>query len=75
MSKKNIEIVRKIISQATGSNINKINYETNSDDLVRWDSLAQIKIVTLLEKNFKKNINTTKAASLQSVKEICKFPN
>lgn len=73
MTKKNINIVKKIIAQATEEKIDKITYDTRSEDLMRWDSLAQIKILNLLEKNFDKKINTTKAASLKSVKEICEF--
>ena len=73
MTKKNINIVKKIIAQATEEKIDRITYDTSSEDLMRWDSLAQIKILDLLEKNFDKKINTTKAASLKSVKEICEF--
>ena len=73
MPKKNIDIVKKIIAKATQEKVDKITYNTKSEDIMRWDSLAQIKILNLLEENFNKKINTTKASSLKSVKEICEF--
>ena len=73
MIKKNLDQIKKIVSEATGQHIKNINLETKSSDILKWDSLAQIKIVSSLEKTFKKKINTTKAGSLKSIKEISEF--
>tara|TARA_B100000989_G_scaffold72938_3_gene51246 strand:+ start:7112 stop:7345 length:234 start_codon:yes stop_codon:yes gene_type:complete len=73
MNKKNLNVIKKIVSDATDQNIKNIKYETKSSDIFKWDSLAQIKIISSLEKIFKKKINTTKAGSLKSIMEISKF--
>ena len=42
-------------------------------DFERWDSVNHVKIILEIEKKFKKKINTSQMASLNSVSSIKKF--
>ena len=67
IEKKVIDIVKKSISSGKTIDIN-----TSSENNERWDSLAQIRIITLLENQFS-NIKTSDIEELKSVKEIIKY--
>ena len=67
IEKKVIDIVKKSISSGKTIDIN-----TSSENNERWDSLAQIRIITLLENQFS-NIKTSDIEELKSVTEIIKY--
>ncbi len=72
-SKDNLNEIFKIVSNATGISINKLDINTGMHDFERWDSVNHIKIILEIEKKFKKKITTSQMASLDSIKDIKKF--
>lgn len=72
-SKDNLNEIFKIVSNATGISINKLDIDTGMHDFERWDSVNHIKIILEIEKKFKKKITTSQMASLDSIKDIKKF--
>lgn len=69
----NIIILKKIISENTGINLDDININSCAEDFARWDSISHVKIMVAIEKKFKKKINTSKMSELNSVKKIDEF--
>lgn len=69
----NIIILKKIISENTGINLDDINIDSCAEDFARWDSISHVKIMVAIEKKFKKKINTSKMSELNSVKKIDEF--
>jgi acyl carrier protein len=69
----NLSEIFKIISKSTGISSDKLDINTAMHDFERWDSVNHIKIILEIEKKFKKKINTTQMASLDSVSSIKKF--
>ena len=43
------------------------------NDFAKWDSLKHLNLMLEIEKQFKKKINTSKMADLNSVDKILKF--
>ncbi|MDC0619936.1 acyl carrier protein [Candidatus Pelagibacter ubique] len=71
----NIEIsVKKIISKITSTPEKDINENTSMENLSKWDSLAQVKIIIDIEKKYKK-IKTSDLIDLTSVKDIVSYLN
>tara|TARA_Y200000002_G_scaffold353022_1_gene332142 strand:- start:896 stop:1120 length:225 start_codon:yes stop_codon:yes gene_type:complete len=69
----NIEIsIKKIISKITSTPEKDINENTSMENLSKWDSLAQVKIILDIEKKYKK-IKTSDLIDLTSVKDIVSF--
>jgi len=68
---------RKIINQIIAKNINqpasKINENSNSKMFTRWDSMAVVKIIIDLEKQFKIKIKPNELIKLKSIKNIYKL--
>ena len=61
--------VKKIISEITSTPEKDINKNTSMENLPKWDSLAQVKIILNIEKKYKK-IKTSDLMELTSVKDI-----
>jgi acyl carrier protein len=61
--------VKKIISEITSTPVKDINKNTSMENLPKWDSLAQVKIILNIEKKYKK-IKTSDLMELTSVKDI-----
>ena len=55
-SKDNLNEIFKIVSNATGISINKLDIDTGMHDFERWDSVNHIKIILEIEKKFKKKL-------------------
>ena len=75
MEKKKLNRVIKIISKNANINEELISVNSCMNDFPKWDSLAQVRIMMELEKEYKKNINTSKMSDLISVLKILKFLN
>lgn len=69
----NVSILKKIISENTGINLDDINNDSCAKDFARWDSISHVKIIVAIEKKFKKKINTSKMSELNSVKKIDEY--
>ena len=69
----NVSILKKIISENTGINLDDINNDSCAKDFARWDSISHVKIMVAIEKKFKKKINTSKMSELNSVKKIDEY--
>ncbi len=67
--KKIIDAVSKVLSLQT----NEIDLNTNSDNCLKWDSLAQINIIISLEKIFNKKVKTSEINNLKSIKNLIKY--
>lgn len=70
--KNNIEKeVIEIVSKAINGSQN-INLESSNKNVKRWDSLAQVNIIIMLEKKYKK-IKASDISELDSVKKIIDY--
>ncbi len=65
--------IMEIISKITKIDLNLIKESTCMNDFPRWDSLAHLKIMMEIEKQFKKKVSTSKMSDLNSVSKILKF--
>jgi acyl carrier protein len=65
---KNIKIITEILE----TNKSKLKPGSNLSNYV-WDSMSQIKLITLLSDKNKKNINPQKLKNLKSVLDLDKF--
>ena len=63
----------KLISKSFQISISKININTCSADIRKWDSMGQIRLILLIEENFKIKILQEKYAKLTSVKLILDY--
>ena len=73
MINKNQNKIVEIISKITRVDKNLIKDTSCMNDFVRWDSLAHLKIMMEIEKEFHKKVNTSKMSDLNSVNKILKF--
>ena len=70
--KNNIEKeVIEIVSKAINGSQN-INLESSNKNVKRWDSLAQVNIIIMLEKKYKK-IKASDISELDTVKKIIDY--
>lgn len=67
IEKEVIEIVKKAINGSEN-----IDLDSSNKNIKKWDSLAHIKIVMMIEKKYKK-IKTSDISELDSVKKIISF--
>ena len=67
-----IQIIN-IVSKILKIDKSQINLDTRSDDIINWDSLAQINIILTLEKNFNKKVKTSEINDLNSIKSLTKY--
>ena len=65
--------IMEIISKITKIDLNLIKESTCMNDFPGWDSLAHLKIMMEIEKQFKKKVSTSKMSDLNSVSKILKF--
>ena len=74
--KYNIKLIKKvikIISKTLNVDIKNLSENSSSHNIKKWDSLAHIRIILSIEKNFKIKINTTQQSKLNSVKSITSY--
>ena len=67
-----INFIRKIIAETTSTQEDKIDENTSMENLNKWDSLAQVKIILSIEKKYKK-VKTSDLMELTSVKKIINY--
>ena len=72
MKNKKEEIIE-IISKEIRIDKSLISEESVMEDFPKWDSLAHLNLMEVLEKKFNKKIRTSKIEELKSVKKISKF--
>jgi acyl carrier protein len=75
ISKKHQADVIKLVAKTLSINPKVLNINTSSDNLDRWDSLGQVKIIIELQKKYKIKIDNNKVMQLNSILSICKFIN
>ena len=71
MNKKKIIIY--IIYKNTKIDSKVINEKSKMSEFSKWDSLCHLTIILELQKQFKKNVNTSKMNDLNSVQKIFQF--
>ena len=69
----NFDLIKKIISKNANINYKDLDIKTSSENQIRWDSLAHIRIILDIEKEFKIKINTSQASELNSIKKILDY--
>jgi acyl carrier protein len=62
-----------LISKTLNIDSSLINQTSSMNDFAKWDSLKHLNLMLEIEKQFKKKINTSKMADLNSVDKILKF--
>ena len=74
MNKKKIESeIKNLISKCFNINKNKISSSLKSEDVQKWDSIGQIRLILLIEKKFKIKINQSMYDKLLSFNSIVKY--
>ena len=69
MNKKKLDILNEVLSKAFNKKIN-LKLSSKKSDIVDWDSLADVKIILMLEKKLNFKINVNRFISSKSIKEI-----
>ena len=69
MNKKKLDILNEVLSKAFNKKIN-LKLSSKKSDIVDWDSLADVKIILMLEKKLKFKINVNRFISSKSIKDI-----
>ena len=64
----------KIISEVLETTKVKLKYNSKLEDFV-WDSMSQIKLLTIINKKFKKNIDLKKLKKIKMVNDLDKLIN
>jgi acyl carrier protein len=67
---KNFELIQKIVADATEVDISEINLDTSAQDLISWDSLAQLSIMSALVEKFEYLENNPSLQNANSVKRL-----
>jgi|LakMenE01Jun11ns_1017448.scaffolds.fasta_scaffold9951629_1 acyl carrier protein len=70
MNKAILEKVIKIISKSINIKQELLNKNSCASDFYEWDSLAQIKIILSINKEFNIKIKTSQISNLNSVSKI-----
>ena len=66
----NLKKINKIFQYIFDDNYLKITRKTSAKDIEEWDSLAQIKLIAAIEKQFKIRFNTQEISNLKNVGEM-----
>ena len=64
----------KIISEVLETTKVKLKYNSKLEDFV-WDSMSQIKLLTIIKKKFKKNVDLKKLKKIKMVNDLDKLIN
>ena len=64
----------KIISEVLETTKVKLKYNSKLEDFI-WDSMSQIKLLTIINKKFKKNIDLKKLKKIKMVNDLDKLIN
>ena len=66
----NLKKIKKIFQFIFDDQNLKINRKTSAKDIDEWDSLAQIKLISRIEKEFKLRFNIKEINNLKNVGEM-----
>jgi acyl carrier protein len=66
----NLKKINKIFQYIFDDNYLKITRKTSAKDIEEWDSLAQIKLIATIEKQFKIRFNIQEISNLKNVGEM-----
>jgi acyl carrier protein len=69
MSKKKLNILNVVLSKTFNKKIN-LKLTNKKKDIAGWDSLADVRILLMLEKKFNLKININKFISSKNIKDI-----
>jgi acyl carrier protein len=69
MNKKKLDILNEVLSKAFNKKIH-LKLSSKKSDIVDWDSLADVKIILILEKKLNFKINVNRFISSKSIKDI-----
>tara|TARA_A100000164_G_scaffold379069_1_gene422373 strand:+ start:1199 stop:1423 length:225 start_codon:yes stop_codon:yes gene_type:complete len=64
----------KIISEVLETTKTKLKYNSKLEDFI-WDSMSQIKLLTIINKKFKKDIDLKKLKKIKMVNDLDKLIN
>jgi acyl carrier protein len=65
-----IEQVKEVFSEVLGADPSEVTMDTTIDNLLEWDSLRHLELVTNLEKKFQVKFKMKEIIALSSVKAI-----
>ena len=66
----NLKEINKIFNFIFDDNYLKITRKTSAKDIEEWDSLAQIKLISAIERKFKIRFNIQEISNLKNVGEM-----
>jgi acyl carrier protein len=69
MSKKKLDILNVVLSKTFNKKIN-LKLTNKKTDIAGWDSLADVRIILMLEKKFNLKININRFISSKNIKDI-----
>lgn len=62
-----------LVSKCFGIGKDRVNFTTTSKQIKKWDSVGQIRLILLIEKNFKIRIDQSNYENLLSIKNITSY--
>ena len=62
-----------IVSNCINISENKLEVTSNSDEIDKWDSLAQVNIIIKLQKEFKKKVPPSDINDLNSISSLIEY--
>jgi acyl carrier protein len=65
-----LDRVREIVADATLTSVRRVAEETSTENLDRWDSIAQINIIIGIESEFGISFDVEQIHSLNSVRKL-----
>lgn len=64
------EEISNIISKTLNIKVNDLNLNSGKNNILKWDSLNQVKIILAIEENYKIKFGTDNFEDLNNIKKI-----
>lgn len=71
----NFAVIQKIVAEATESDLMEVTEQSTIEDIVGWDSLGHLAIMTAMAENFKHLAEDVRLQNVRSVKELMDLAN
>ena len=68
-----IKEIKTVISKCTGIKLIELNDDSYAADFAKWDSLAHVKLLSVIEKKFKISINEANIDKFSNITSIFNF--
>lgn len=66
----NFKVIQKIVAEATESDLMEVTEQSTMEDIIGWDSLGHLAIMTAMSEKFKHLAEDVRLQNVRSVKEL-----